>query len=197
MNATSPIQTGSTNPNELTISNRGIYFNSIDSNGVDRTSYFSQFTGQSVTITMTQTGSTAIYSGDTQAFKYWSGNTGAPPGVPGTGFVFGTNIQIPPLTAGTGNAVIIQSASTNWVSGQTVYISLVVNGAAVTPTPTATSTNTPTPTTTSTPTPSVTNTQTPSVTPTLTPTPSVTPEPVTGYSFNLVALPYNLSLIHI
>jgi hypothetical protein len=127
MNATSPIQTGSTNPNEFTISNRGIYFNSIDSNGVDRTSYFSQFTGQSVTITMTQTGSTAIYSGDTNAFKYWSGNTGTPPGVPGTGFVFGTNISVPGMTAGTGNAVIIQSASTNWVSGQTVYISAIIN----------------------------------------------------------------------
>jgi len=127
MNATSPIQTGTTNPNELTLNQRGIYFNSIDSDGVDRTSYFSQFTGQSVTITMTQTGSTAIYSGDSQAFKYWSGNTGTPPGVPGTGFVFGTNITVPGLTAGTGNAVIIQSASTNWVSGQTVYISAIIN----------------------------------------------------------------------
>jgi hypothetical protein len=147
MNATSPIQTGTTNPNELTISNRGIYFNSIDSDGIDRTSYYSQFTGQSVTITMTQTGSTAIYSGDTQAFKYWSGNTGTPPGVPGTGFVFGTNISVPGLTAGTGNAVMIQSASTNWVSGQTVYISVVNNNPSVTPTPTATSvTPTPTPT---------------------------------------------------
>jgi hypothetical protein len=147
INATAPAQTGTTNPNELTISNRGIYFNSIDSDGIDRTSYYSQFTGQSVTITMTQTGSTAIYSGDTQAFKYWSGNTGTPPGVPGTGFVFGTNISVPGLTAGTGNAVMIQSASTNWVSGQTVYISVVNNNPSVTPTPTATSvTPTPTPT---------------------------------------------------
>jgi hypothetical protein len=148
MNATSPTQTGSTNPNELTLNQRGIYFNSIDSDGVDRTSYFSQFTGQSITITMTQTGSTAIYSGDTQAFKYWSGNTGNPASpTPGSGFVFGTNIQLANMTAGTGNAVIIQSASTNWVSGQTVYISAVVNGVGVTPTPTATSvTPTPTPT---------------------------------------------------
>jgi hypothetical protein len=159
INSTPPIQTGSTNPNEFNLNQRGIFFSLIDSDGIDRTSYFSQFTGQSVTITMTQTGSTAIYSGDSQSFKYWSGNTGTPPGVPGTGFVFGTNISVPGLTAGTGNAVIIQSASTNWVSGQTVYISLVVNGAVVTPTPTATSTSTPTP--------SVTNTQTP--TPTGTP----------------------------
>jgi hypothetical protein len=169
MNATAPAQTGTTNPNELTISNRGIYFNSIDSDGVDRTSYFSQFTGQSITITMTQTGSTAIYSGDTQAFKYWSGNTGTPPGVPGTGFVFGTNTTVPGLTAGTGNAVIIQSASTNWVTGQTVYISAVINGAGVTPTPTATNLPlTPTPTETS-----------------IIPTPTITPTPTTPFTLKV------------
>jgi hypothetical protein len=65
-----------------------------------------------------------------------------------------------------------------------------------TPTPTNTPTETevltPTPTETSTPTPSVTNTQTPSATPTFTPTPSTSPVPVTGYGYNLVALPYNL-----
>ena len=187
INSTPPTQTGSTNPNELNLNQRGIFFNSIDSDGIDRTSYFSQFTGQSVTITMTQTGSTAIYSGDTQAFKYWSGNTGEIPGVPGTGFVFGTNVSVPGLTAGTGNAVIIQSASTNWVSGQTVYISAVVNGVGTTPTPTPTNTTTPTgtptptisETPTNTPTPTVTDTptQTPTETPTNTPTPTVTDTP--------------------
>jgi hypothetical protein len=121
------VQTGTTNPNELTISGRGIYFNSIDSNGIDRTSYFSQFTGQSITITMTQTGSTAIYSGDTNAFKYWSATTGTPPGVAGDGFVFGTQVGVPPSNTPSGNAVLIQSATTNFVTGQTVYISYVVN----------------------------------------------------------------------
>ena len=121
------VQTGTTNPNELTISGRGIYFNSIDSNGIDRESYFSQFTGQSITITMTQTGSTAIYSGDTNAFKYWSATTGTPPGVAGDGFVFGTQVGVPPSNTPSGNAVLIQSATTNFVTGQTVYISYVVN----------------------------------------------------------------------
>jgi hypothetical protein len=121
------VQTGTTNPNELTISGRGIYFNSIDSDGIDRTSYFSQFTGQSITITMTQTGSTAIYSGDTSAFKYWSGNTGEPPGVAGDGFVFGTQVGVPPLGTPSGNAVLIQSATTNWTVGLPVYISAVIN----------------------------------------------------------------------
>ena len=164
MNSTNPIVTGSTNPNELNIVNRGIYFNAIDKDGVDRTSYFAQFTGQSITLTMSQTGSTAIYSGDSKAFQSWSGNTGDP-GAPiaGKGFVFGYGIAQPGYTSGT--TVLVQSATTNWVTGQTVYISAVVNGAGATPTPTVTSTNTPTP--------SVTNTQTPSVTPTNTPT--VTP----------------------
>jgi hypothetical protein len=127
MNSAPSITSGSTNPNELTTSGRGIYWNSIDTDGIDRTNYFSQFTGQSITITMTQTGSTAIYSGDTNAFKYWSANTGTPPGVAGDGFVFGTGISVPPITGNTGNAVLIQSASTSWNTGQTVYISAVLN----------------------------------------------------------------------
>ena len=137
MNAQSG-QTGTTLINELTITNRGFYFSSIDSIGVDRTSYFSQFTGQSVTITFTQNGDSAIYSGDTSAFKSTT-FTG------GTGFVFGTEINIPPITGGT--VVLIQSASTTWVTGTTVYVSVVNNNPSVTPTPTATSvTPTPTPT---------------------------------------------------
>lgn len=62
---------------------------------------------------------------------------------------------------------------------------------SLTPTITITPTNTITPseTITQTPTPSV--TLTPTVTPTITTTPSQTPTAVTGYSFNLVALPYN------
>jgi hypothetical protein len=155
---------------------------------------------------MTQTGSTAIYSGDTQAFKYWSGNTGTPPGVPGTGFVFGTNISVS-MTAGTGNAVIIQSAPTNWVSGQTVYISVVNNNPSVTPTPTPTPTitetptntptisetptNTPTPTITETPTNTPTNTETPTETPTPTPTPTSGATP-SGFNVTIVELGGNV-----
>jgi hypothetical protein len=150
------VQTGTTNPNELTISGRGIYFNSIDSNGIDRESYFSQFTGQSITITMTQTGSTAIYSGDTNAFKYWSATTGTPPGVAGDGFVFGTQVGVPPSNTPSGNAVLIQSASTQWTTGIPVYISVEIN-VGVTPTPTQTRTPT---------------TQTPTPTPTITPSPT-------------------------
>ena len=129
---------GTTNPNVFATNNNGIYFNAIDTNGVNRTNYFAAFTGQSITLTISQTGSTAIYSGDSKAFQSWT-SSGQ------TGFTFGYGIAQPGYSAGT--TTLIQSAPTNWVTGQTVYISAVVNGVGVTPTPTATSvTPTPTPT---------------------------------------------------
>jgi hypothetical protein len=159
-------QTGTTLINQLSITGRGFYFSSIDNTSIDRTSYYSQFTGQSVTITFTQNGDSAIYSGDSSSLRWWSGNTGNPASpIPGSGFVFGTQVNLPSGTAG--NAVIIQSASTTWVTGSTVYVSAVIN-TPVTPTPTSTSTPTVTPTNTVTPTP--TNTETPTNTPTPTPT---------------------------
>ncbi len=161
---------GTTNPNLMATNGNAIYFNSLDINGIDRTSYFSQFTGQSVTITISQTGSTAIYSGDSKAFQSWSANTGSATGTTGTGFVFGPGINQPGYSAGT--TTLIQSASTNWVTGQTVYISAVINGAATTPTPTATNLPvTPTPTSTNNPPPTPTETSV-LVTPTITPTPT-------------------------
>jgi len=144
---------GSTDPNLLSTSGRGFYFNSFDSDGIDRTSYFSSFTGQSVTITLSQTGSTAIYSGDTNSFKYWSITGGT------TGFVFGTGIGLPPSGSPSGVAILVQSADTQWVSGVSVYVTVSINTPptptptstvtptlSVTPLVTATSTNTPTPT---------------------------------------------------
>jgi hypothetical protein len=68
-----------------------------------------------------------------------------------TGFVFGTQVGLPPLGIPSGNAVLIQSATTNWTVGLPVYISVEIN-AGVTPTPTATSTVTPTPSPTTLPT---------------------------------------------
>ena len=129
---------GTTNPNVFATNNNAIYFNAIDTNGVNRTNYFASFTGQSVTLTISQTGSTAIYSGDSNAFQSWSSGGDS-------GFTFGYGVAQPGYSAGT--TTLMQSAPTNWVTGQTVTISAVVNGAGVTPTPTATSvTPTPTPT---------------------------------------------------
>jgi hypothetical protein len=160
MNGAGGATSGTTDPNVLATGSRGIYWNSIDSDGIDRTNYFSGFTGQSITITMSQTGSTAIYSGDTNSLKTWTS-------APNNGFVFGAGIGVPPVGTPSGTAVLIQSASTQWTLGLPVYISVVINGAGTTPTPTATSTVTPTPSISPNP------TSTPTTTPTPTGTPSV------------------------
>ena len=121
MNGPGGATSGSTDINALAITSRGFYFNSFDNDGIDRTSYFSAFTGQSVTITFNQTGTTAIYSGDTNSFKQWIQSP------QGSGFVFGTNIGVPPSGTPSGTAVLIQSASTLYNIGFPVYVSLVVN----------------------------------------------------------------------
>ena len=148
-----PLSSGSTEINLLETVGRGFYFNSIDTSSTDRTSYYSGFTGQTITITFTQNGDSAIYSGDTDSLKFWS-NLG------NTGFVFGTGIGVPPVNIPSGTAVLIQSASTTWVTGDTVYVTAEIY-VPPTPTPTETPTNTPTSTTTLTPTPTPTPTQTP------------------------------------
>jgi hypothetical protein len=122
---------GTTNPNTFTTN--GVYWNTIDNSSVNRTNYYSGMTGVSVTAYFTQNGNTAIYSGSTSAFTIEG-----PPGQESFNYNPGTRPN---------QLVLIQSASTNFVTGQTVYISYTVNGAGVTPTPTATSvTPTPTPT---------------------------------------------------
>jgi hypothetical protein len=113
------IQTGSTDPSMLSTSGRGIYWNSIDSDGIDRTDYYSQFTGQTVTVSMTQGLSTVIYSGDTSSFKLWDES-------PSSGFVFGTGIGLPPVGSPSGVATLIQSGTT-WNVGEPVYISVSTN----------------------------------------------------------------------
>jgi hypothetical protein len=166
-----PINSGDTNPNVFANgapNPQGFYFNPIDNTGVDRTNYFSGFTGQSITITFNQTGSTSIYSGDTNSLQTWSLS-----GV--TGFQFGEGISSGPSGL-TGNTILIQSATTSWTIGVPVYVSVEVNN-PITPTPTNTNTQTPTPTETPTNTPTVTETptETPTNTPTETPTPTMTP----------------------
>ena len=112
---------GSTEINLLSSTGRGFYFNSFDSSSADTRNYFSGFTGQSVTITFSQTGNTAIYSGDTNSFKYWESSP------TDNGFVFGTGIGAPPTNIPSGTAVLIQSATTNYTIGFPVYVSLLVN----------------------------------------------------------------------
>jgi hypothetical protein len=111
---------GSTEINLLSTTGRGFYFNSIDSSSVDRTNYYSGFTGQSITITFSQTGNTAIYSGDTNSLKYWESSP------TDNGFVFGTGIGTPSVPP-SGTAVLIQSATTQFTIGLPVFVSLVEN----------------------------------------------------------------------
>ena len=142
---------GTTDPNVFVSTGNGIYFNSFDNTNTNRFDYFSAFTGQSVTITLTQNGDSAIYSGDSNAFQSWA-SSGE------TGFVFGYGIAQTGYTSG--STVLIQSATTVWATGQTVYISAEIN-VPTTPTPTPTNTSSITPT--------------PTITPTRTPTPTITP----------------------
>jgi hypothetical protein len=110
--ATPVLNSGTTNPNTFDIN--GVYWNSIDNTSIDRTSYYSGMTGVSVTAYFTQNGNTAIYSGSTTAFTF-----DGPPGQ--QSFNYNPNIVPDQL-------VLIQSASTNFATGQTVYISYTVNG---------------------------------------------------------------------
>ena len=130
------VQTGTTNPNTFTTN--GIYWSAIDNSSVNRTSYYSGMTGNSVTVYFTQNGDTAIYSGSSTSFVYDTGG--------GNNFNYNPNVRPNQL-------VLTQSASGNFVTGQTVYISYTVN-VPVTPTPTVTSTITPSVTPTNTVTPS-------------------------------------------
>jgi hypothetical protein len=109
--ATPVLNSGTTNPNTFTIN--GVYWNTIDNLGFDRSSYYNGMSGVSVTAYFTQNGDTATYSGSTTAFGFEG-----PPGQQ----AFNYNPQTRP-----GQLVLIQSASTNFVTGQTVYISYVVN----------------------------------------------------------------------
>jgi len=179
MNSAGGITSGSTDMNVLATGGRGFYLNSIDSESVNRTNYYSVFTGQSVTITFYQAGITAIYSGDTDSFKYWQESPS------NNGFVFGAGIGAPPTNVPSGNAVLIQSATTQFTIGVPVYVSLVINP-GVTPTPSPTSTQTPT----QTPTSSLTPSFTPTTTPTQTPTNTQTPTPTSTNTTNLQGFSY-------
>jgi hypothetical protein len=102
---------GVTTPNTFNVN--GVYWNAIDNLSVNRTSYYSGMTGTSVTAYFTQNGDTAIYSGSSTAFTFEG-----PPGQQAFNYNPGTRPS---------QLVLIQSASTDFVTGQTVYISYVVN----------------------------------------------------------------------
>lgn len=121
------IQVASNNPDGIN-EYGGVYFNVIDSNGTDQTSYFSDLIGNNFLLTLCQNNVTATYSGSSDAFQffdtffYCSLETGA-------------------------NFIEIISANTLFNFGEIVYIDYsVVIPPTLTPTPTITETPTQTPT---------------------------------------------------
>jgi hypothetical protein len=135
----------------------GVYFNVIDFNGTDQTSYFSNLIGNNFLLTLCQNNVTATYSGSSDSFQfldtayYCSTDTGA-------------------------NFIETISANTLFNFGEIVYIDYsVVAPSTPTPTPTVTETPTNTPTISVTPTITPTITETPTNTPTISVTPTITP----------------------
>ena len=101
---------GSTTNNPNTINEA--YWNIFDSNGTDRTDFFSGFTGTSVFVSFTQNNETAVYSGNTSSFTTWYDTP------TNTGFVF-SNVS--------GSTVLITSASTVFNFDETVIINISNN----------------------------------------------------------------------
>jgi hypothetical protein len=100
---------GILNPN--TFATGAVYWNPIDANNVDQTSYYNDMLTRSVTASFTQNGNTAIYSGVTGAFTFIPGATG----VSGS---FAYNPQANP-----GKLTLTQASPVNFTLGGTVYIS--------------------------------------------------------------------------
>jgi hypothetical protein len=100
---------GILNPN--TFATGAVYWNPIDANNVDQTSYYNDMLTRSVTASFTQNGNTAIYSGVTGAFTFIPGATG----VSGS---FAYNPQANP-----GQLTLTQASPVNFTLGETVYIS--------------------------------------------------------------------------
>ena len=100
---------GILNPN--TFATGGVYWNPIDVNSVDQTSYYNGMIGNAVTASFTQNGNTSIYSGSTGAFIF----------IPATGSQaasFAYNPQLNP-----GQLTRTQASPVNFTLGETVYIS--------------------------------------------------------------------------
>jgi hypothetical protein len=83
----------------------GVYWNSTDSNSVDQTSYYNGMIGNAVTVSFTQNGNTAVYSGSTGAFTIEAQS-------------FNYNPQSRP-----NQLTLIQSSPVDFTLGNIVYVS--------------------------------------------------------------------------
>jgi hypothetical protein len=107
--ATAGATAGLLNPN--TFATGGVYWNPIDINSVDQTSYYNGMTENAVTAAFTQNGNTAIYSGATGAFTF----------IPATG-AFSASFAYNP-GQNPGQLTLTQASPVNFTLGGTVYIS--------------------------------------------------------------------------
>lgn len=93
----------------------GVYWNPIDVNGVDQTSYYNGMIGNPVVASFTQNGNTAIYS---------AGPSGAFTFIPATG-AFDASFAYNPQSS-PGQLTLTQASPSNFVLGETVYISFTL-----------------------------------------------------------------------
>lgn len=129
------IPSGITNPN--TFNEDAVYWNVVDSGGINREEYFLGLVNNPCVVYFTQNGDTAIYSGDANSFAY----------------LF--NIVFHDLLfEGTNPITLIQPSQNDFVVGQKICITYDIIP------------NPPSPTITPTPSPTITPTVTPTVTPT-------------------------------
>jgi len=105
----SGLNQGTTDPNIFATG--GVYWNAVDINSVNQSSYYNGLIGNSATISFTQNGNTAIYSASNTAILF-----DGPPGQQ----AFNYNPQSRP---GPGQLTLTQASPSNFTVGQTVYIS--------------------------------------------------------------------------
>jgi hypothetical protein len=98
---------GNTNPNIFATG--GVYWNVVDINSVNQSSYYNGLIGNSATISFTQNGNTAIYSATNTAIVF-DGPTGQQ--------AYNYNPQLR-----SGQLTLTQASPSNFTVGQTVYIS--------------------------------------------------------------------------
>ena len=103
----SGLNQGTTDPNIFATG--GVYWNAVDINSVNQSSYYNGLIGNSATISFTQNGNTAIYSATNTAILF-----DGPPGQQ----AFNYDPQSRP-----GQFTLTQASPSNFVVGQTVYIS--------------------------------------------------------------------------
>lgn len=103
----SGLNQGTTDPNIFATG--GVYWNAVDINSVDQSSYYNGLIGNSATISFTQNGNTAIYSASNTAISF-EGPTGLQ--------AYNYNPQSRP-----GQLTLTQASPSNFTVGQTVYIS--------------------------------------------------------------------------